>query len=110
MQFDVHTPRKSFRLADTFDFRTYTAQQMAGLFRRVPALELVAVTTSLTISTTRSGSMRRPKTWSTCCVGKNLRKWGGAGILAPYNRLTGPSNSDGESPRFPVRGRSNLTT
>jgi len=41
MTFDVYTPTKQFRIADTMDYRTYTAAQMNGLFERVPQLEVV---------------------------------------------------------------------
>ena len=38
---DVQTPRRKFRLADEFPFRTYTAAQFRRLLGAVPALELV---------------------------------------------------------------------
>jgi len=40
MTFDVYTPRSSFRLADRFDFRTYTARQMGQLLGAEPRLEM----------------------------------------------------------------------
>jgi SAM-dependent methyltransferase len=43
MTYDVHTPTRSFRLADEIVFRTYTAPQFADLLRRTPALEIAAV-------------------------------------------------------------------
>ena len=43
MSFDVYTPTKTFRLVDSTDFRTYTADQMAELLGKVPELEVVAV-------------------------------------------------------------------
>lgn len=40
-QFDVSTPSRQFRLADEFDFRTYTIAQFRALLQRVPSLEVV---------------------------------------------------------------------
>jgi len=42
MDFDVYTPTQTFRLVDTFDFRTYTSRQMSTLLASVGELELVA--------------------------------------------------------------------
>lgn len=41
MTFDVYTPRRQFRLADTVQFRMYSAKQMATLIARVEALEII---------------------------------------------------------------------
>lgn len=41
MTFDVYTPSKQFRIADTMDYRTYTAAQMDTLLGRVTDLEVV---------------------------------------------------------------------
>ena len=41
MSFDVYTPKRQFRLEDTFPFRTYSAGQFARLLERVPELEIV---------------------------------------------------------------------
>ena len=42
MTFDIYTPTRQFRIADELIYRTYTADQMAKLFARIPALEIVA--------------------------------------------------------------------
>lgn len=42
MTYDVYTPSKSMRIADTIVFRTYTVAQIKALLRKAPALELVA--------------------------------------------------------------------
>lgn len=42
MHFDVYTPSRVFRLADTIHFRTYTRKQMAELLSEVPSLQVVA--------------------------------------------------------------------
>lgn len=39
--FDIYTPTRQFRLADEFNFRTYTARQFRGLLDKVPQFELV---------------------------------------------------------------------
>ncbi len=41
MSLDVYTPKKSFQIVERIDFRTYTAAQMAGLIRQVPAFEVL---------------------------------------------------------------------
>ncbi len=41
MTFDVYTPRRQFRLADTVQFRMYSAEQMATLLAEIEALEIV---------------------------------------------------------------------
>lgn len=43
MTIDVHTPTRSFRLADEIRFRTYTAPQLTKLLASVPDLELIQV-------------------------------------------------------------------
>lgn len=43
MSYYVHTPTKSFQLADDIAFRTYTVDQFYGLLRKVPALEIAAI-------------------------------------------------------------------
>jgi SAM-dependent methyltransferase len=40
MTFDIHTPSRSFRLANQMDFRTYTARQMQALVARVDQFEV----------------------------------------------------------------------
>lgn len=40
MTFDVHTPKRSFRLADKISFRTYTARQFERLIAAVPEFEI----------------------------------------------------------------------
>jgi SAM-dependent methyltransferase len=40
-EFDVYTPTRQFRLADEFNFRTYTRVQMQALIAAVPSLEVV---------------------------------------------------------------------
>lgn len=42
MTFDVHTPTRSFRLADEIRFRTYTASQLARLLAAVPEFNVEA--------------------------------------------------------------------
>ncbi len=42
MTFDIYTPTRSFRIADTLTFRTYTAPEMAKLIKSVPSLEITA--------------------------------------------------------------------
>ena len=41
MTFDVYTPRRQFRLADTVQFRMYSAGQMATLIAEIEALEII---------------------------------------------------------------------
>jgi SAM-dependent methyltransferase len=43
MTFDVYTPTRHFRIADTMDYRTYTARQMRALLSRVPEFEVAAL-------------------------------------------------------------------
>jgi len=43
MTYDVLTPTRSLRIADSFVFRTYTRADLRRLLRRVPELELAAV-------------------------------------------------------------------
>jgi SAM-dependent methyltransferase len=40
MTFDITTPKKRFRLADEFPFRTYTPAQFRGLLAQVPQFEV----------------------------------------------------------------------
>lgn len=40
MTFDIHTPTRSFRLADKIGFRTYTARQFRQLLEQVPQFEI----------------------------------------------------------------------
>ena len=40
MTFDVYTPTRHFRIADTMDYRTYTAAQIRQLLARIPELEV----------------------------------------------------------------------
>lgn len=42
LQFDVFTPRRSFRIADEFDFRTYSWEQFQRLLQRVGGWEIAA--------------------------------------------------------------------
>jgi SAM-dependent methyltransferase len=42
MTLDVHTPTRTFHIADQFVFRTYTYRQMSGLIKRVRGLKIVA--------------------------------------------------------------------
>ncbi len=41
-EFDVSTPTRQFRLADEFDFRTWSARQFERLLGQVPSLEVAA--------------------------------------------------------------------
>ena len=40
MTFDIHTPSRSFRLANQMDFRTYTARQMNGLIAKAGQVQV----------------------------------------------------------------------
>jgi SAM-dependent methyltransferase len=42
MSFGIYTPSRTFRLTGRADFRTYTARQIHGLFRKVPSLSVAA--------------------------------------------------------------------
>ncbi len=41
MEYDVHTPTRRLRIEDTFEFRTYTREQMMDLVGKIKGLDLV---------------------------------------------------------------------
>ena len=43
MSYYVHTPKRSFRLADEIEFRTYTTAQFRSLLKKVPELEICEI-------------------------------------------------------------------
>jgi len=43
MSYDIYTPTRQFRILDRCCFRTYTARQLSGLLKKVPAFELTSI-------------------------------------------------------------------